>query len=816
MTVSPMLAFPALTGAITHINGGLALGTRPAIMGALARLSTPAVSAEIEILPNASVVTHLAERFTSGEAGRSQIELGEVRTLVGLIEHGISLYTEQNGPKALSGETDAARAIRGSGLLGSASAFTSQIRWDPRDYQSDIARRAARHFSTSKRGIHRLDTGEGKTPLFGFILRQLRKKEEETFGKMPIVMGSHQRETATDLAETMASMFPEERVVLLGGQTTPEDLKDAGFVVGTYSQLAQETTSSKLKEWVGSRAALFVIDEADMVVYNGHREDGERSPSWVRLLVDFGIFRIGAKKFRYNEGTKHYMLGASATLDRPDGIPLSTIWGPGNCYYHTPMAEGVRRGTLVPVVGYVKQMDVPPDKVHLFRDFTSVTSDGKIVVDKAKVMSAVQSDFAVKASVRAFLEHATMKTGQARKGRDVRRGIGYVIDKAALEKHIRKQRDLFRLVEIVYQVAEGLKREKPFTVADVKRCIRELFEMDDETAALERLGVELESFLYSSEWQKAKPLYEAALSSLKNSRKEGVEELFAYLSSVLNVEVRAIRGRALVATGVWQDMDYDVQGHKVREGSPPERYLNQFGNRDETFAAFKRGEIDMVWSIGMLGRGFNYRMASLIIDNSPSSSRREVVQRAGRIMRPPNPLKPTDHGAKPEAAYVTVTPNLEAHKLDLSRYDLARLFGKEVDMDTNFIRIDTREGGDTPWKTPDTAQFDKSGDRRVHLILVGANTRKAIVDFLTKRNKDLYGTAQLDPEVLAFDAGEPTDVIANLLMGIEFPRKEGTLRRYLKMWGADADTTRRIIDTYNSDRAAMRTVYGNAWVEVSR
>ncbi|OGQ47777.1 MAG: hypothetical protein A3H42_01770 [Deltaproteobacteria bacterium RIFCSPLOWO2_02_FULL_46_8] len=256
-------------------------------------------------------------------------------------------------------------------------------------------------------------------------------------------------------------------------------------------------------------------------------------------------------------------------------------------------------------------------------------------------------------------------------------------------------------------------------------------------------------------------------------------------------------------------MDKDKTGATIPEGSPRSRYRNRFGSRAVTMAAYNNGEIDMLWSVGILERGFDDPMSSLIVDNSPTSSRRLVVQRAGRIARPPDGKNPKDHSLKPEAVYVTVTPNLEAHRVDLSVQDLARVFGTEMDPELGVIRLRPDTMGTVAWKTPDPVQLDLGETRRVHVVLVGERTLKEVIAFLKKHHGPDY-----NPEILADKADRSVNEVDNFLRGIRFPT-ESQLQIYLKRWGADNDTRIRIMATYRADRAEMKTIYGSAWRRVS-
>jgi len=714
----------------------------------------------------------------------------------------------------------------GSGLHGTATQRhiiqpPAGPAYTPRVDQAYIAQRACTHFRSgdTRRGIFRFDTGMGKSLTAAWIVKSLREKIPDIFRDALVVVGCHQAEPARDLASQIKAVLPNDQVAFLEGGLTDKALKGVSIVTGTYQQLAQETSVGLLKAWADKRRILFVLDEADMVVWKGHKLDENDEPdatgwhpSWFRPLIEFGLFNNSG---HYQARSPHYMLGMSATLDRPDGIVLSEVWGPGNVFYHTPMAEGVRKGLLVAVVGKVLEMDIPPDAdPALFRDFTSVDRNGRVVVDQDKVANAAGSDYAVKTAVRAVLDHLVMETGVGTsRGKSVRTAIGYAADQAALIKHMRWQQELFGLVETVFNVTNGFNNARTISADAVQRNL-------GGKNKLKAFGEKLRKFLYYSEWAVIEPLWKRALASLEGDKLDSVRGLFEQLYGLLNVEARKIRGRRLVAAAVWQDMERDDQGHSIPRDEdrsrhttqwayPNKRWPNRFGDRDQTMWAVKDGEIDMVWSIGMLDRGFNAPMASLIIDNSPTTSRRMVVQRAGRIMRPPDGRNPTDHSKKPEALYVTLTPNLMAHRLDLSRQDLARLFGMEVNPDTRFVKISAQQPP-VPVPIIDTVQLELANEETVHVIRVGANTAKAVGDFLKRK----YGR-DFDPEVAALDAGIPADALVHALTAVKFP-KESHLKKWMKAWGAAPEETTALMSTYHSDLADMRTVYGGAWKIVAK
>ncbi|MBI5299896.1 MAG: hypothetical protein HY877_06355 [Deltaproteobacteria bacterium] len=669
----------------------------------------------------------------------------------------------------------------------------------PRDYQLDIAREATKHFAKEHRGIYRLDTGLGKTPEYGFIIRQLREVLPHEYKDALIVMGSHQHEPAYKLAQTMQYMFPNEQVAFLKGGVKAEDLRGCTFVVGTYQELTQAGTVDVLKSWAGNKRILFVLDEADLVVFKGQTEEGDRTASWFRPLIDFGLFN---KKGEYDARTKHRMLGASATLDRPDEIPLSTVWGPGNVFYHVPMTDGIRSGNLVPLVGKVLEMEVPPDQKLLFSEFIRVDRAGHVVVDESKVQAAAGSDYSVKTAVRAVVDHMVMGIGPiGARGKAVRRGIGFAENTTALEKLMRWQQDLFELIEIIFRIYQGLNTRHPMRAETIVEIL-------GGREKLDLFRKELKHFLYSREWQEVQPLFEKAKRSLLAGNKNDVQVLFGRLYTLLHGEARQIKGRPLVATATWDKMDQDKTGATIPEGSPHSRYRNHFGSRAVTMAAHNNGEIDMLWSIGMLERGYDDPMSSLIVDVARTKSRRLLVQRAGRIARPPDGKNPKDHSLKPEAVYVTVTPNLEAHRIDLSVQDLARVYGTEMDPELGVLRLHPNTIGGLRWKTPDPVQLDLGGTRKVHVVLVGERTIKEVISFLQKR----YGP-DYDPEILAYEAGRSVNEVDNFLKGIRFP-SEAQLKNYLQRWGATAETIVRIMATYYSDRAEMKTIYGSAWRQV--
>lgn len=778
-------------------------------------------------LPQGDDLAAQVRRLTSG---RSAIPRTDLDRTIDAIRSAKDRYV---AAAASGGDTASGpEATRGSGVHGTPQRHLIGIQagaaFQARDDQAYISKRAGKHFRTAdasgalpKRGIFRMDTGMGKSLTYAFCIQEMRRVMPEVFNDAVVVMGCHQMEPGRDVATQVKSVFPTEQVAYLEGGLEKQDLKGVKFVAGTYQQLAQAGTVDLLKQWAGKRPILFVLDEADMVVFKGIKLDANDEPdetgwhaSWFRPFQEFGLFD---KQGRYNTRTRHYMLGASATLDRPDGIPLSTVWGPGNIFYHTPMAEGIRKGLLVPVVGKVLEMEIPEGAdIASFREFTTVV-DGKIVVDKAKVMSAAGSDYAVKTAVRAYLDNIFMDIGVGKsKGRTIREGIGYASDAASLEKHMRWQQELFDLVEQIFLIQNGVNSAKPMRPETIVERL-------GGKKRLNEFGLTLQRFLYAREWRQVEPLYRRAVEALGNGTMHGVKDLFAMLYRMLNVDARRIKGRRLLATAVWQDMEKDKKGRQIPRDDddlnvdtavrrfPRKKWPNGFGPRSTTMRAVKSGnhDIDMVWSIGMLDRGFNAPKRSIVVDNSPTDSRRMLVQRAGRIMRPPNGRNPTDHSQKPDALYITVTANVEVHKIDLSRQDLARAFGTEMHPEVNLIRIQP-QGGDSLWNTPDTLQLDLKDGTTVHLVRVGANTSKAVTDFLKKKYKD-----EFDPEVIAFDAEAPTDEIAHLMSAIRFP-KEKQLRKWLQNWGASEATTAAIMATYHSDLADMKTVYGGAWKIVSR
>lgn len=773
-------------------------------------------------LPGGDNLSGQVRRLASGRSVIPRLELDRTITAIrGAKDEYVRIATEQSLPSADGDST------RGSGVHGTARRYLIALHpgpaYQPRTDQSYIARRAAQHFKTPdadgrlpKRGIFRMDTGMGKSLTYAYCLQSMADAMPEIFDKAPVIIGCHQMEPAQDVARQIKAVFPNEQVAYLEGGLTKEDLRGVTFVAGTYQQLAQESTVTLLKEWVARRRALFVLDEADMVVFKGIKVNENDEPdetgwhaSWFRPFIEFELFNpFGG----YNTRTRHYMLGASATLDRPDGIPLSTVWGPGNIFYHTPMAEGVRKGFLVPTVGKVLEMEIPEGAdPWSYREFTKV-EDGKLVVDATKVMSAAGSDYAVKTAVRAYLDHIFMEVGVGQqKGRTIREGIGYALDRPALEKHMRWQQDLFDLIEKIFIIHNGIHSPKPMRPEAIVQRL-------GGRKGLVAFGEDLRRFLYAREWRQTERAYQRAAEWLGNGGMHGVKDLFTLLYEILSVDARRIKGSRLIATAVWQDMDQNEKGRRIARDEddesvatavrrfPNTKWPNLFGPRTTTMKAVKSGhhDIDIVWSIGMLDRGFNAPNRSIVVDNAPTESRRLVVQKAGRIMRPPDGRNPTDHSRKPEALYVTVTPNLEAHRLDLSRADLARVFGTEMDPDLNFIRI--HAGADIrPWKTPDTVQLDLKEGKTLHLVRLGASTSKAVTDFLKSRYAERF-----DPEVIAFDAEAPLDDILRLLTASRFPKKE-RLRGWLRKWGADEQTIRDVMAKYDSDLADMKTVYGPAY-----
>lgn len=764
----------------------------------------PLVKALDRETPGHADVAPLIDRL---QAGRSAVNAKDVRSLGTAlrseIEHLKSLH-----PEATGAETGPAIARRGRvpRELKRGRVFEAQgDPFVPRASQKRVVERAVAHFrpepgkAPKKRGLARVDTGEGKTPLYSFILKALQEVLPE-LGDAVVILQSHQEETVVHLARTTAENFPGEGVLLLSGATRAEDLEGIRFAVGTYQQVAQAGTVQQLKKWAGGRTVLFFLDEADLVVYKGHREDEKRTPAWFQFLLDFGLFETffadGKNFVRYNPKTPHTMIGASATLDRPDGIFLAPFWGTGNIFFHEPMAAGVRRKTLVSVVGKLVEMEIPAGQEAHFRDFTHVEG-GSIIVDEVKVFKTHQSDYAVKAAVRAALDNMLMMT-QGEQKMTVRKGIGYAVDTPTLLKHLHWQQDLFDLVEKIYRIHAGLRQRKRFTTSAVGSLL------SDGAGGEETFGgfvAELKRFLTHHEWLALDTMLRPALENLKQGRLEGVQELFEALYNILNVEVRAVKGRPLKASAVWQNMDIPDQGG---------RFPNGVGDRERTFQFFKEGEIDVLWSVGMLKRGFDDSQASLIVDNAPTCSRRDVVQRAGRIMRPPNPKRPRDHSGKPHAIYVTVTANLEEHRIDFSRKDLARAFGLEMDVESRQVRI-TGNGPPLPPVIFDPAQLDPLRERKIHLVNVGRRTAKALYDFLMAE----YGPDWFDVEIMAFDASEGDvaitgDQIDNMLKGIYFP-DEQTFIALMRAWGASEEKVREMRAIFIADRSEMQVVYGSAF-----
>ncbi len=812
---------PAIEASLTAAETAYSSSNQRALNTALTSLQDLVTE-----LPDGQNMSRQLHRLTQG---RSRIQQRELDIIIGIIRNAVTAESDEVENGAVDIDEDSA-SFR--------ITLEQPVAYTPRPDQRYISDRAPQHFADTNRGIFRMDTGMGKSLTYGFAIQRLEQKLPGVFGKARYVIGCHQAEPALDLAKQIKALFPAEEVAFLEGGMEADDLKGYRFVVGTYQQLAQENTVTTLKNWAGRQRVMFVLDEADMVVFKGIKEsninaatsgdDPDWHASWFRPLIEFGLFN---EMGHFQSRSKHYMLGGSATLDRPDGIPLSTVWGPGNVFYHTPMAEGIRKSLLVPVIGKVLEMDIPENAdPSEFREFTRVERDGTIVVDKSKVASAAASDYGVKTAVRAYLDHIFMDVGVGRqKSRTVRKAIGYAADRTSLEKHMRWQQDLFDLVEVIFRVQSGLTSSRQMQASTIVRGLDNQYNPNSaEQGGLVGFGEELKRFLYGREWKQIEPLYDRAMASLRRGRRDGVKDFFNTLYQTLKVDARRIKGKRLLATAVWQDMEKDEEGRQVRVNGerhleaavinyPHKKWPNRFGDRNVTMEAFKSGEIDILWSIGMLERGFNYPMASLIIDNAPTGSRRGAVQRLGRIMRPPDGHNPKDHTRKPDAMYLTVTVNLETHQLDLSRWDLARLFGNEIDPDLRIIRV--QEGGDIPeWRTPDTVQLDLKSGEVYHLVRVGSNTSKAILNFL-KRNyrddRDKEHPDKFDVEVAAFDAGIATEHLDHLLKAIQFP-KESKLRNWLQAWGASESQIRSIMATYHSDLADMKTVYGGAWRIISQ
>lgn len=788
--------------------------------GALTQLA-----AQVPSLPNGARLADDLHRLVSGRRKPS----GGIRGVLKRIETALQ-RAQTAGMRAettVGGVKPHARAKRlgGSGILTDAPPFLVEVEPTARPFisredQAYIARRAVEHFKKSKRGIFRMDTGLGKSLTYGFVIRKLMKEMPEIFGDAVVVMGCHRGEPTDDLARQIKALFPDDNVARMSGDVKAESMKGVRFAIGTYQQLAQGKTVKLLKEWAGGRRVIFVNDEADMVVYKGVRVDDDDIPTgdwhacWFRTLIEFGLYNENG---RYDNRTRHYRLGASATLDRPDGISLSGEWGAGNCFYHVPMASAIARGLMVPFLGKVVEMDVPPDAPEAkFDYFMRVTDEGRRVVDRGRVKEAAGSVYAIKTAVRAAVDQMLMKVENedGTKALAVRQGIGFAETRQTLEKHMRWQQDLFALMEVIYHIKNGLAGPNPMRAdAVLKRIGRNI----------ENFGDELKRFLYSFEWTEIAPKFERVVGALKKNKMDGVAALFDDLYNILNVEARRLKGRPLVASAVWQDMGKDERGRKIQWNNQPltsaeaaKRYPNRswpnrFGDRAVTFQAIRDGEIDFFWSIDMADRGLNVPRVSSIVDNQRTRSRRKHVQKLGRAGRPPDGRNPTDHRKKPNAVVTAITENLDVHRLDLGRWDLARLFGNEMEPNINLIHVTPETVGKLQaWETPDKVQLELKDGRTVNLILVGANTANAVKKFLRHKYGDDY-----DEEVMAFDAGirGGATELSRLLSAMRFPEK-AKLRKWLKRWGAPADTTESIMKTFYSDLADMKTVYGGFWTVI--
>ncbi|GEM_PF-5815244 len=745
------------------------------------------------------------------------------------------------------------RPVTGLPSLGNVQC-SGQI-YKARANQREVVVSGVKHFQTigdgwrrTQRGIFRLDTGLGKSVTYAFLYRALREDSilGEIFRNSLIIMGCNRLEPLRGLAQQFKDVLPDVGVSLLDGRTDLKALQGVPCVVGNYQQLAQAGTISLLRAWAGRKRILFIFDEVDLIVYKGPKvdaadtvitEDKTEDPdtAWFQPLIEFGLFD---EQGRYHHQTEHYMIGASATLDRPDGISLSTVWGAVNLFYHRPMTHGIQQGLLVPVLGKIVETKIPAGaNPEEFKDLIRFNDDGYFTVDPARISKASETVYVVKTSVRAVLDNMLMEIGiKERKGKAIRPTIGFTATSTALEKHMRWQQDLFQLVETIFHIHQGLHARNIMTASGILNRIQTDFPQRRKMASsLKQFCETIRRFLDDDEWEDPKKLAGGkaisqlmgqAISSLSQPTSRTSEiwrALMDELYETLNVEVRKVKGRPLIASAVWDKMDENEEGHHIRIDPgrtrpygprfPNHQWPNLFGNREETMAAFLRGEIDCVWNIEMYSRGTNVPHIALIVDDASTHSRRELVQRVGRGARPSDGANPTDHSRKPNCLYVTVTPNLEAHKLDIGRQDLGRAFGVQMDPDTGLFRIVKGQGPEEfEWITPDPVQLHFRDAKTINLILVGEKIARAFHQSLKRASGgDIY-----DPSAIAYATGISHDALMGLLTASHLPSLESFIKwcTIFEKTYPDIFTPQRINELKGiliAEVAEMRALYGSAW-----
>lgn len=783
------------------------------------------------------------DRFLAGS--RAIPKRDEVEALSGTIEKKIALLDEIG-----LGSTSAPRDPAASGSpVGRRSKprygiYTPQNKViTRRDYQSLVIQEFQKHISTKgengklpKRGIARVDTGLGKTPLYGWMSKSLRESRPREYGNAVTVILSIREKVGRDMSQTISTVMGED-VVYLTNKTKPQDLEGRRNCYLNYAQMSQDEAYEKIKGWAGDRPIIFIDDEADLCVPKVN-EKGEMSDlAWFSFLVKFGLFTVEPDDenfyVNFNEKTPHFLLGATATLDRPDRYPLASVFGPSP-FYHRPMLSGIQDRYLTRLKGGVIQMEIPEGADRKdFRELTRIEG-GQVICDNIRIRQAAQTDYAIKASVRGALDNMLLML-DGRRAKDkpgvvhmddgsyqrTVQGCGYAVDVPTMLKHMEWQQDLFDLLEVVYHAREGRKQPgKPITRGQLLKLIREYLKVDvdlsgkSDSEIIDLLSETLTRLLNKREGDAIRQEIGATvgevMSHLKSGRMDGVTELFDNLYSILNGDVRRVKGRRLKASAVWGEMDDPVAVDEKRQ------HINRIGGRDATFDALARDEVDMLWSVDMLKRGFDSPRLGFAIDNAPTRSRRDLVQRIGRIVRPWNPMDPTDHTMKPFARYFTVTTNLDEHMVDLTIQDVARVFGKEFSPLRTTVMVGPR-GGDTTYDLPDVSQLDTVTIRGRAIVRVGKKLAKALCDALKAGDPQF---ALLDKEALAYAAKGRKRLgkfhartIDELLKGI-YMVYDWELEELMTAWKiTDPGTRADIMDARIQDRAAASVAYGSMFRE---
>ncbi|MBI4211664.1 MAG: DEAD/DEAH box helicase family protein [Deltaproteobacteria bacterium] len=812
------LNLPAIQAAMTTVQSTLATGNASAM-----RSSVQTLRNLIEPLPGGAVYAEQLRRWSRGTTTRRAFDSESFERFLGKMERAIQIPKNGGLP-----------AIARPRVNQSDASFVNSGDRDyiAHKYQKAFVRAAVQHFQRinrhegqrPKRGLYRLDTGLGKSLTYAFMIQALMDAMPE-FADMKFIIGSHMAVPAFDMAEQFASVFKSLKCIYLGGpDVTLSEISAARFLFGTYSQLNQEGTVGLMKDWVGSGRACFVLDEADLIVPKGMKLDENDQPivgkwqaNWQRLLIEMGLF--DPQTAIYNLKTRHFMLGASATFDRKDRIPLSVMWGPDNVIAHMTMKDALRRKLMVPTLVVLQEMKAPPDaRIEEFpQEFWRTTPQGRLELDEGAIRTAMRSDFAMKTAVRSYMEYALMKVGMKGEGRYVvRKGLGFAEDTEMLEKLLRWQQDLFALVESIFQIYISLHSSHPHNRDTLLKWM----------GGTESFGDELRRFLDYSEWEGVSQHWEAVaheLSKKSSDMKEVHRQLCPMIDElykILRVEARKIQGRPLVATAAWQSMDYNQRTHrKIRHPTPSSvedalrrypnpRWPNRFANKRISTLALRSDNVNIEFSLYMRKRGFNWPHASIIIDTRYNiGSRRDAVQGLGRATRPYDGRNPTDHTLKPEAVYVTITPSMLLHKMDQSRLDVARAVGYEIDPDIGFTRINAHSDPHWMTRTEDPIQLDLAGSTQQSVVQLWERTAKELEKFLVgKFGKDF------DLEVVAFNASIQggSNTLLSIFRGRHVDLKERQVRNWLHRWGADNIEIAHVMSHYYADYAEMETVYGEA------